>query len=56
MEDSIIFSLIERSQFKINSPVYEPDCELVQPTLPLLQRGRVRCADGHSSRRCVYFR
>lgn len=27
MEDSIIFSLIERSQFKINSAVYEPDCE-----------------------------
>lgn len=27
MEDSIIFSLIERSQYKINVPVYEPDCE-----------------------------
>jgi len=26
MEDSIIFSLIERSQYKINGPVYEPDC------------------------------
>eukprot|EP01043_Picozoa_sp_COSAG02_P061557 COSAG02_NODE_8298_length_2626_cov_1.071626_2_plen_71_part_00 len=26
MEDSIIFSLIERAQYKINNPVYEPDC------------------------------
>ena len=26
MEDSIIFSLIERAQYKINTPVYEPDC------------------------------
>uniref|UniRef100_A0A7S2AIE3 chorismate mutase n=1 Tax=Alexandrium andersonii TaxID=327968 RepID=A0A7S2AIE3_9DINO len=25
MEDSIIFSLIERSQYKLNSPVYAPD-------------------------------
>lgn len=27
MEDSIIFSLIERSQYKLNSGVYKPDCE-----------------------------
>mmetsp|Transcript_44016 Transcript_44016/g.80437 ORF Transcript_44016/g.80437 Transcript_44016/m.80437 type:complete len:295 (+) Transcript_44016:122-1006(+) len=27
MEDSIIFSLIERSQYKMNSKVYEADCE-----------------------------
>lgn len=27
MEDSIIFSLIERSQYKMNAKVYEPDCE-----------------------------
>mmetsp|Transcript_86646 Transcript_86646/g.230189 ORF Transcript_86646/g.230189 Transcript_86646/m.230189 type:complete len:289 (-) Transcript_86646:35-901(-) len=27
MEDSIIFSLIERSQFKLNQAVYAPDCE-----------------------------
>jgi len=27
MEDSIIFSLIERSQYKINTAVYEPDCQ-----------------------------
>jgi len=27
MEDSIIFSLIERSQFQINAAVYEPECE-----------------------------
>ena len=27
MEDSIIFSLIERAQYKINHKVYEPDCE-----------------------------
>jgi len=27
MEDSIIFSLIERSQYKINKAVYEPDCK-----------------------------
>eukprot|EP00419_Tripos_fusus_P034581 CAMPEP_0172776006 /NCGR_PEP_ID=MMETSP1074-20121228/199067_1 /TAXON_ID=2916 /ORGANISM="Ceratium fusus, Strain PA161109" /LENGTH=278 /DNA_ID=CAMNT_0013612707 /DNA_START=15 /DNA_END=847 /DNA_ORIENTATION=+ len=27
MEDSIIFSLIERSQYKTNFPVYEPDCK-----------------------------
>ena len=26
MEDSIIFSLIERGQFKMNSAVYEADC------------------------------
>lgn len=26
MEDSIIFSLVERSQFKANTAVYEPDC------------------------------
>lgn len=26
MEDSIIFSLIERSQYKVNSEVYEPNC------------------------------
>jgi len=26
MEDSIIFSLIERSQYKCNTAVYEPDC------------------------------
>eukprot|EP00416_Gambierdiscus_australes_P025165 CAMPEP_0171078784 /NCGR_PEP_ID=MMETSP0766_2-20121228/14853_1 /TAXON_ID=439317 /ORGANISM="Gambierdiscus australes, Strain CAWD 149" /LENGTH=288 /DNA_ID=CAMNT_0011535937 /DNA_START=70 /DNA_END=936 /DNA_ORIENTATION=+ len=26
MEDSIIFSLIERSQYKINAAVYSPDC------------------------------
>jgi len=26
MEDSIIFSLIERSQYKVNTDVYEPDC------------------------------
>lgn len=27
MEDSIIFSLIERSQYKANAPVYDPDCQ-----------------------------
>ncbi|CAE8682681.1 unnamed protein product [Polarella glacialis] len=27
MEDSVIFGLIERSQFKTNSGVYEPDCK-----------------------------
>lgn len=27
MEDSIIFSLIERSQYKANTAVYEPDCQ-----------------------------
>lgn len=27
MEDSIIFSLIERSQYKLNSAVYTPECE-----------------------------
>eukprot|EP00930_Biecheleria_cincta_P101051 TRINITY_DN92686_c0_g1_i1.p1 TRINITY_DN92686_c0_g1~~TRINITY_DN92686_c0_g1_i1.p1 ORF type:complete len:299 (-),score=50.27 TRINITY_DN92686_c0_g1_i1:85-981(-) len=27
MEDSIIFSLIERSQYRVNSAVYEPDCK-----------------------------
>ena len=26
MEDSIIFSLIERSQYRLNAKVYEPDC------------------------------
>lgn len=27
MEDSIIFSLIERSQYKANTAVYQPDCQ-----------------------------
>jgi hypothetical protein len=43
MEDSIIFSLIERTQFRINHKVYEPDCEekiyppqLLSPSLPPL--------------------
>jgi len=27
MEDSIIFSLIERSQYRVNAAVYEPDCD-----------------------------
>merc|ERR1712166_162466 len=27
MEDSIVFSLIERAQYPINSEVYAPDCE-----------------------------
>merc|ERR1719321_1096564 len=27
MEDSIIFSLIERSQYRINAAVYQPDCD-----------------------------
>jgi len=30
MEDSIVFSLIERSQFKINAGVYEPNCEQLE--------------------------
>lgn len=31
MEDSIIFSLIERAQFKINNAVYQPDCAWDSP-------------------------
>lgn len=27
MEDSIVFSLIERSQYRVNRAVYEPDCK-----------------------------
>ena len=32
MEDSIIFALIERSQYKMNAKVYEPDCEELGPS------------------------
>ena len=31
MEDSIIFSLIERAQYKINAAVYQPDCAWERP-------------------------
>eukprot|EP00427_Karlodinium_veneficum_P009652 CAMPEP_0169090554 /NCGR_PEP_ID=MMETSP1015-20121227/15883_1 /TAXON_ID=342587 /ORGANISM="Karlodinium micrum, Strain CCMP2283" /LENGTH=284 /DNA_ID=CAMNT_0009150971 /DNA_START=25 /DNA_END=879 /DNA_ORIENTATION=- len=31
MEDSIIFSLIERAQYPVNARVYEPDCDQLEP-------------------------
>eukprot|EP01047_Picozoa_sp_COSAG01_P042812 COSAG01_NODE_3761_length_5722_cov_2.962298_11_plen_218_part_00 len=61
MEDSIIFSLIERTQYRINHKVYEPDCEekiyppqLLSPSLPPLPVPSPPCLPSACapSRRC----
>jgi hypothetical protein len=44
-EDSLIFSLIERAQFKRNKPVYEMDSEVIP--VPLYDR--------HTGRRCSFL-
>jgi hypothetical protein len=44
-EDSLIFSLIERAQFKRNRPVYEMDSELIP--VPLYDR--------HTGQRCSFL-